>query len=95
METPTVETPVATPPPAPDPAPPPAATVVVNGDRDERVTDLERQLEGERTARRKAETDASYALDEARRLKEAQSLKPTPQPKPKSSPWTFMDDEED
>ena len=69
-------TPPAAAPPAPEP--PPATLIVVEGTKTEREIELERRLEEEATARRQAETDASYHADEARRLKELQSQTPAP-----------------
>lgn len=70
-------------------APPPAAKIIVEAKRTERELELEaereelrQKYENEATARRKAETDAAYHADEARRLKELQSG-PAPAPKPK------------
>jgi len=80
-------------PPLQTPVAPPAATVVTQGSRTERESDLERQLDEERQARRKAETDAAYAQDEARRLKDIQTARPEP-PKAKRAPLTFFDEEE-
>ena len=84
--------PPPTPPaPAPDPAPP-ATKIVVEGTRTEREIELERTLENERTARRKAETDASYHADEARRLKELQTATP---PAKSRRRYGFFEQEED
>jgi len=79
--------------PAPAPVPanaPPAAVGVVNG-KTERELQLEKDLETERVARKKAETDASYSADEARRLKEAQDNPP----KKRRGGWVFPDEEEE
>lgn len=75
--------------PAPAPAAPPAATSVVNGKTESEVN-LECQLEEERTARKKAETDAAYLSDENRRLKEV----PPPTEK-KSDGWHWPGEEPD
>jgi len=74
--------------PAPAPVAPPAAAAVANG-KTERELQLEKKIEEEATARKKAETDASYLADENRRLKEV----PTPAKK-KASGWVFPDEEE-
>jgi membrane protein involved in colicin uptake len=74
--------------------PPPAAVTVLEGERTERETNLEAELATEREARRKAETDAAYAQDEARRLK-AVGLTPTPAPKKQKSMWNDFFGEED
>ncbi len=84
--TPPVETPAPAAPPAQ--TPPPAATAVVNG-KTENEVNLERQLEEERVARKKAETDAAYQADENRRLKEA---KKTETDRPLRG-WVFEDEE--
>jgi hypothetical protein len=84
--------PAPTPAPAPAAAPPPAAVVVLEGTKTEREIQLEKDLETERLARRKAETDAAYAQDEFRRLKE---IPMPPPPNPKKSRNTFFDDPED
>ena len=68
--------PDVTPAPAPSPAPPEATRIVVTGEKSERELTLEKQLEEANSARRKAETDASYHQDEARRLKELQTAPP-------------------
>jgi hypothetical protein len=85
-------TPPATPPPPSDP--PPATRIVVEGQKTEREIELERRLEDESNARRKAETDASYHADEARRLKELQSQVPQPR-KQKRIGVGFWEIEED
>jgi hypothetical protein len=80
---------------APMAAPPTAALVVINGDKTERELQLEKQLADAQSDTRKAQTDASYAQDEARRLKEIQTRPP---PKPaKRKPWlvTLLHDPED
>jgi hypothetical protein len=59
---------------------------VVEGEKSEREIELERDLESERASRRKAETDAAYHADEARRLKELQSG-PTPKPAAEKFSW--------
>lgn len=79
-----------TPAPAPAPAAPPAAAAVVNG-KTERELQLEKDLESERAARKKSETDAAYLQDENRRLKEI----PTPAAPKKSRGWVFPDEEEE
>ena len=66
----------STPPASPEA--PPATRLVVTGTKTEREIELERKLDEEATARRKAETDAAYHADEARRLKELQSQPPVP-----------------
>jgi hypothetical protein len=67
---------------------------VLQGERSEREGVLEDELAQERAARKKAETDAAYALNEARRLKELQKG-PTPaKPKKTKSQWTFFDAED-
>jgi len=77
------------------PAPPPATTIVVEGSKTEREQQLEKELSEALDARRKAETDAAYALDEARRLKDLQS-RPDPKPRAqKKSGWTLLHEEED
>ena len=80
--------PTATPPPpeggTPNPAPPPATKIVVEGTKTEREIELERKLADTEAAKRKAETDASYHADEARKLREFQSAPPITAPvKPK------------
>jgi hypothetical protein len=77
--------------PTPAPADPIAAKTVTEG-KDE--IDLRSQLEAERTARKKAETDAAYAQDEARKLKEIQG-RPAVPPARKKCGWTFFDEPED
>lgn len=67
------------------PAPPPAAKIVVNAERTERELELEAELERERQARKKAETDAAYAKDEAFRLKQIPAATSSPANKPKKS----------
>lgn len=94
---PTNTNPETNPQPQPQPvaAPPPAATIVANGGVSERELSLQSELAREKEARRKAETDAAYAQDEARRLKEAQSALPAPAPKAKKSGWTLLHAQED
>jgi hypothetical protein len=75
-------------PAAPPAGAPPAAAAVANG-KTEREIQLEKKIEEEAAARKKAETDASYLADENRRLKEI----PNPAKK-KSSGWVFPDEEE-
>jgi hypothetical protein len=53
--------------PETDPAPP-VARVVVEASKTERELLLERDLEAEKAARKKAETDAAHAQDEVHRL---------------------------
>lgn len=97
------ETPPAPAPTAPTPAapePPLATKIVVEGTKTEREIELERRLEQEAEARRKAETDASYHADEARRLKELQSQRPSPPAKKKrvtklGTGWFPYETEED
>lgn len=79
----------------PETTPPPAARIVVEAQRTERELTLAAELEAERTARRKAETDASYHADEARRLKELQSQVPAPKNKQKRVATGFWEVEED
>jgi hypothetical protein len=62
---------------------------VING-KTERELDLEKKLEEEAAARRKAETDASYLANENRRLKEV----PKPPAQKKGNGWVFPDEEE-
>jgi hypothetical protein len=81
--------------PPPPPAAPPATKIVVEGSKTEREIDLERRLEAEAAARRKAETDASYYADEARRLKELQSQVPTAKHKQKRVAVGFWEVEEE
>ncbi|MCX6922668.1 MAG: hypothetical protein NT154_05550 [Verrucomicrobia bacterium] len=94
----TISTTPTTPPPAPasvpEPTPPPAAVIVVNGTKTERELELERDLQTERDARRKAEVDASYAQDKARRLEEIQSSPPPTAPRAKKKGWTLLHEEE-
>ena len=68
--------PAPTPPPPAAPAPPPAAVVVLEGSKSERELALEKQVTELEAGRRKAETDAAYAQDEAKRLKELHSAPP-------------------
>lgn len=75
----------------PAPTPPPAAKIVNEGERTERELQLERDLEAERQARKKAETEAAYAQDEARRLKEVHK----PKAKAKPPGWTLLHEAED
>lgn len=79
--------------PAPSPAPaaPPAAAAVIAG-KTENEVNLERQLEEERSARKKAETDAAHLLDENFALKKAQEK---PAPEEKSGDGWHMPGEED
>lgn len=69
-----------TPPPEPTttpPAPPPPVTsVVVTGEKSERETDLERQLESEKSERKKAEMNAGIKEAELQQLKELQARTP-------------------
>lgn len=82
--------------PQPSAAPPPAATTVVNGGVTERELSLQSELAREKEARRKAETDAAYAQDEARRLKEAQIVAHvSAATKAKKSGWTLLHAQED
>jgi hypothetical protein len=77
------------------PAAPPAAVIVNHGERTEREIVLERELQTEKLARKKAETDAGYAQDEARRLKELQAMANAPKPKNKNGTgWTLLHDPE-
>lgn len=70
-------------------APPPAAAVVIAGERTEKEVQLEKELELERQARRKAEFDAGFAQDELRRLKDV--VKPVPAAKKATvSKWTYF-----
>jgi hypothetical protein len=70
-------------PPESEISPPPAGKIVNEAQWTEREAALQRQIEAERDARRQAEVKASYAEDEARRLKELQSQPPEPT-KPKA-----------
>ena len=92
--------PAAVPPTPAAPEPPPAAKIVIDGGKTEHELALEAQLKAEQEARKKAETDAAYAQDEARRLKDLKDLQsrpPAPARAPKSAKarWTFFHDEED
>lgn len=72
LPTETQEAPPASPSPSQQ-APPPAAALVAGGEvTDETVMKLRRDLESAEFRARKAEQDAAYAQDEARRLKEVQ-----------------------
>ena len=86
------EQPTETPALAPQPAPaaPPAAAAVINGKTESEVN-LEKQLEEERNARKKAETDAAHLQDENFRLKQSQA---EPAPEKKGDGW-HMPGEED
>ena len=55
-------------PAVPAPEPPKAAEVVLNGPRTEREVQLEKDLETERSARKKIETDNAQLQDELHRL---------------------------
>lgn len=90
-QTPPIPPPPATPPPPPaePPAAPPATTIVVTGTKTEREIELETRLATEEARAKKAETDASYHADEARRLREAQTA-PTPAPKVKRARFTLL-----
>lgn len=81
---PTETTPAA----APAGTPPPAALGVVNG-KTENEVNLERELEEERTKRKKAETDAACLSDENRQLKQ----QPTEPKEKKGNGWVFPDEE--
>jgi len=74
----------------PLPAPPPAASIVATGTKTERELDLEKHLALSESARKKAETDASYLADENRRLKDIPRA-PRPVAR-KPDPNTFFDD---
>jgi len=74
----------------PLPAPPPAAQVVATGPKTERELDLEKHLALSESARKKAETDASYLADENRRLKEIPRAPRQVARRPE--PNTFFDD---
>ena len=88
--------PAPTPTPTPAPAGPPAALTVIQGGKTEREIALEREIEEHKTARTKAERDAAYALDEARKLKEIQTQRPAPTPKAKKGGFrTLLHEEED
>jgi hypothetical protein len=70
--------------------------IVVHGQKTEREIELEKQLELERQNLKQAQTDAAYAQDEARRLKEIQS-QPPPSPaasRAKRKGWTLLHEEE-
>jgi hypothetical protein len=87
-------------PPPPNPAAsaaPPAAEAVLNATRTEQDAGLAAQLETERAARKKAETDAAYLRDENLRLKSVPAPPPPPPEKKKSSGFRFtlLEDEED
>jgi len=87
-------------PPAPEPAEaspsapagPPAAITVTEG-KTEREISREVELERERQARRLAETNCSYAEDEARRLKDLQSRPPASPRKPRRPGFTLLHNE--
>jgi hypothetical protein len=68
-----------------DPAAPPATKIVVEGQLTERELDLQRRLDAAETARKKAETDAAYAQDEAARLR-------TPPQREKKASWGFFEE---
>lgn len=83
-------------------APPPAASLVVNGEiQSEREKQLLENLRNERKAReeaelarRKAEIDAAYAQDEARRLKDIHLSAAATKPKAKRVGVGFWETEE-
>lgn len=87
----------APPPPAEPPAPPPAAVTVLEGQRTERELELAAELEREKAARRKAETDCAWSQDENRRLKTVAGPRP-PAPaaaRAKKSGWTLLHESEE
>jgi hypothetical protein len=88
------ENPPAAPENLPAPENPPAAEIVVEG-KTEREIVLETELEAERKARRKAETDAAYAQDESRRLKEIPSPGAANTRKPRRPGFTTLLHSED
>jgi hypothetical protein len=83
-----IETPAD--PPAPAPAAPTAGTTVAGG-KSEREIELERLVEQEQNARRKAETIAAEKEDEAKRLRDLQSGAPKKKKKKTSGGFTFFD----
>ncbi len=90
--------------PAEPPDPPPASRIIVEAQRTEREIELEaereelrRKYEAEASARRKAETDAAYHADEARRLKDLQGQvinTPAAKKKKVGVGWFETDEEE-
>lgn len=79
-----------TPAPENSPAPPPAAPAVATGTKTERELDLEKQIEAERAACRRVETEHAHLADENLRLKTV--VPPTPPAKRKAAPNTFFDE---
>ena len=82
---------------APAPELPPAAVIVKEGIKTERELELEKRLTDAESARKKAETDAAYAQDEARRLKESPPPPPVPTPTPRAKKgpgWTLLHGED-
>jgi hypothetical protein len=81
--------------PAPgQPAQPPAAKTVKEGSETEETSNLRAELDRERAARKKAETDAAHAQDEFHRLKQSTKGAPATPPPAKKSRWTFFDAED-
>jgi hypothetical protein len=66
--------------PTPEPEAPAAAATVVNGDKNERVTQLAKELEDERAARKRVELDNAQLQDEVHRLTAPAPAPVTPQP---------------
>ncbi len=73
---------------------PPAATIVVNSPKDERETNLEVELQKERDARKKAETDAAHLADENQRLKELRKLEKSDRPAKRRGGFGFFPGED-
>jgi len=68
--------------PKPETTPPPAAQTVINGDRTEKTVELAAELEKERAARKKAETESAGWQDKYQTLITAQKSAPAPAPAP-------------
>lgn len=78
--------------PAPAGTPPPAAAAVIAG-KTENEANLEKELEEERGKRKKAETDAAYAQDQVRTLKQQQQQSTEPPGEKRSNGWVFPSEE--
>jgi hypothetical protein len=81
-------------PPPPASAPPPATKIVVEGTKTEREIELERRLNETEARAKKAETDAGYHADEARKARELLTAVPAPRAKQKRTAVGFWEVEE-
>lgn len=76
---PSPSSPAATP---PAPAPPAAAAAVLSGDKTEKELQLEKELESERSARKKVELDNAQLSDELHRAKAGPAVPPPVKQRP-------------